>query len=108
MICAMTARRIADGRADEFIETFSNGPENIPAEIAEKFKAIYACRDADDPNVVLTFGMFDGSRDELQAIQGTDSRAEQLATIEPLVEQVLLDRSFIVEREFVSEMSPAR
>lgn len=107
MICAMTARRIADGRVEEFIEAFSNGPDNIPPEIAAKFKAIYACRDTKDPNVVLTFGLFDGSAEELQSIQSTGAREDQLAAIDPMVEEVLLDSSFNVVREFVSEMSPA-
>lgn len=108
MICAMTARRIADGRTDEFISAFSNGPENIPSEIADKFTAIYACQDTKDPNIVLTFGMFDGTPEEWSEIQTNDARREQLEKIDPLVEEILIDRSFEVVREFVSEMSPAR
>lgn len=107
MICAMTARRIADGRADEFISAFGNGPENIPEEIREKFKAVYACKDTTDPNVILTFGLFDGTLDEFRAIQTTDARAEQLENIDPLIEEILIDSSFEVVREFVSEMATA-
>ncbi|MGB0871508.1 MAG: hypothetical protein ACPGYP_00045 [Solirubrobacterales bacterium] len=108
MICAMTARRISDGRVDEFIEKFGEKPQKMPDEIVEKFKAVYACRQADDPNVVLTFGLFDGTIEELRALEHRDERTQQLDMIDPLVEDVLIDGSFEVVREFISEMSPAQ
>lgn len=108
MICAMTARRITDGRVDEFIEKFGEGPENIPEEIAAKFKGVYACQDAEDPNVILTFGMFDGSLEEFRELQSGGERAQQLDQIAPLVEEVLIDSSFEVIRDLSPAMSPAR
>lgn len=107
MICALTTRRIADGQADAFIEKFGQGPENMPDEMIDKFKAVYACRKTDDPNVILTFGLFDGTIEEMHALQSRDERKNQLENIDPLVDDVLIDGSFEVVREFVSEMSPA-
>lgn len=101
MICAITARRILDGRTDEFLEKFSAGADEMPSEIRERFAAVYACRDVNDPNKILTFGLFDGSLDELRAVQQTNTRDEQLDGIEPLVDEVLFDGSFEVITEFV-------
>jgi hypothetical protein len=106
MICALTARRIEGGKTEEFIEQFSQGPENFPDEIRDKFKAVYACRDVNDENVILTFGLFDGTIDELRGLQSRGEREDQLDRIEPLVDEVLFDSSFEVLREFVSEMAP--
>lgn len=108
MICAMTARRITDGRVDEFIEKFGEAPEKIPEEIASKFKGVYACRDSEDPNVILTFGLFDGTLEAFRELQSGDERAEQLDQIAPMVEEVLIDSSFEVVRDLSPAMSPAR
>jgi hypothetical protein len=103
MICALTARVVTEGKSDEFIEQFAGGAEDMPDEIRERFQAVYACKDVTDPNVVLTFGLFDGTIEELREIQKTDSRSEQLENIDPLIEDVLIDGSFEIVREFVSE-----
>jgi hypothetical protein len=101
MICAITARQIQDGQTEEFLEKFSLGADQMPEEIRDRFVAVYACRDVRDPNKILTFGLFDGTIDELRDIQRTETRDEQLEGIEPLVEEVLFDGSFEVITEFV-------
>jgi hypothetical protein len=101
----MTARRIEPGKTEEFIEKFGAGPESIPEEIREKFKAVYACRDVKDPDVILTFGLFDGTIDEFRALQAGEDRGSQLESIDPLVNDVLIDGSYEVLHEFVSEFA---
>jgi hypothetical protein len=101
MICAITARRVLDGKADEFFEKFSGGADQMPEEIRDRFKAVYACKDVTDPNTILTFGLFDGTLDELREIQSTDHRDEQLDGISPLVEEVLFDGSFEVITDLI-------
>lgn len=105
MICALTVRRIEPGKTEEFIEKFGSGPERIPEEIREKFKAVYACRDTKDPNVILTFGLFNGTIEEFKSLQSGDERSTQLESIDPLVQDVLIDSSFEVLHEFVSEFA---
>jgi hypothetical protein len=56
---------------------------------------------------VLTFGLFDGSLEEFRELQSGEERTEQLENIDPLIEDVLLDGSFEVQHEFVSEWSRA-
>lgn len=107
MICAITARRIANGRTDEFIEAFKSGTDDMPDAIRDQFKSVYACRDVKDPDVILTFGLFEGSLDELREMQTEDARQQQLDAIGPLVAETLFDSSFEVLHEFVGEQSPA-
>ncbi|MGH2907241.1 MAG: hypothetical protein ACRDKI_10800 [Solirubrobacterales bacterium] len=105
----MTARRITEGKSDEFIEKFGRPPEDMPPEIMEKFQGVYACKQVDDPDVVLTFGLFKGTLEEFRQLQSGSDREQQLDAIDPLIEDVLFDASFQVEHEFVSEnMGAAR
>lgn len=107
MICALTARRIVDGRTEEFLDAFKGGADDMPPEIRERFKAVYACRDVTDPDVILTFGLFNGSLDELRELQNEEVREQQLDAMSPLIEATLFDSSFEVLHEFVGEAQPA-
>ncbi len=107
MICTLTARRIKPGQSDEFLSRFEAGADEMPPEIMDRWRAVYACRDATDENVILTFGMFDGTYQELREIMDGGDREKQLESIEPLVDEVLLDGSFQVIKEFVGESSRA-
>ncbi|MFT4049349.1 MAG: hypothetical protein QM648_05855 [Solirubrobacterales bacterium] len=98
----MTARKVAHGKADEFFETFARGPETMPEEIRSKFKAVYACTSVDDPDEVLTFGLFDGTIEEFRDLQSQQGRSDQLESIDPLVEQVMFDDSFEVVRQMMN------
>lgn len=102
MICAMTARRVSAGKAEEFIDTFVGGADEMPPDIREKFEGVYACQDVNDPDVVLTFGLFNGTIEELRALQSRDERAEQLENVDQLIEDILIDSSF----EVIRSMSP--
>jgi hypothetical protein len=64
---------------------------------------IYHAHDVADPDVVISFGLFDGSLDELREAQAQLGRQSQVDRITPHVEQVLLDGSY----EVTEELSPA-
>ena len=53
-----------------------------------------------DPDVALTFGLFDGTLEELREIQAQDPGPPEL--VADLVEEVLLDGSY----EVIAEMTP--
>lgn len=109
MICAMTARKIKPGQTEQFLEAFINrSDEGLPAEIRERFTAVCACRSTEDPETILTFGMFDGSIDEMRELQSGSMRREQLAEIEPFVEQTLFDGSFELLHDLVAEAGGGR
>ena len=108
MICAMTARRIAAGQTEDFLQAFLGGSDQLPPAIRDRFKAVLACRQTDDPDVILTFGMFDGTIDELRDLQSAPDRAGQLNTIEPFVEETLFDGSFEVIRDIIAQSGDGR
>ena len=63
---------------------------------------IYHASDVKDPDVVISFGLFDGSLDELREAQARLPRQSQVDRIDPHVQDVLLDGSY----EVVEELTP--
>jgi hypothetical protein len=100
MICTLTARRLKPGSYDAFREAWD--PGDAPRELVARWNPIYHVRDVEDPDVVISFGMFNGSLEELRAIQAEFQRDEQVDRIGPHVEEVLLDGAY----EVVEELRP--
>ena len=100
MICTLTAGRLKPGAVGAFRAAFEESARDIP-DAAKRWTRVYACRDVTDENVILTFGFFDGTLDELRAIQARH-RDAQLDRISPHVEDMLLDGSY----EVVEEITP--
>ena len=71
----------------------------MPEEVIKRWSRVFVCRDVRDPSVLLTFGLFDGTIEELRELQARSDREEQLDAIAPAVEEVLLDGSYEVLRE---------
>lgn len=99
MICTLTARRIRAGAADDFRGAFEGSVEQMPEEAGKRWTRVYVCRDVTDENVILTFGFFDGTLEELREIQAQADRDAMLARIAPHVADVLLDGSYEVLEE---------
>jgi hypothetical protein len=96
MICTLTARRLKPGAYDEFRSAWD------PAGVPEGWTRIYHVRDVEDPDVVISFGLFDGSVQELRAAQARIGRQAQVDRIGPHVDQVLLDGAYDVIEELGS------
>lgn len=79
MICTLTARRLKAGEEEAFRATFTKTEEGIPAEVNQRRKKVYVTRDVTDPDVLLTFGFFDRTIDEL----GGSTRATAATTRSP-------------------------
>jgi hypothetical protein len=71
---------------------------------------VYHCRDVSNPDVVISFGLFDGSLEQLREAQSRLGRRSQVDRIAAHVEQVLLDGSYEVVEELVrhAETPPRR
>ena len=93
MICTLTARRLKPGAYDEFRSAWD--PRGVP----DGWTRIYHGRDVEDPDVVISFGLFDGTLDELREAQARLGREAQVDRIGRHVEQVLLDGSYEVVEE---------
>ena len=99
MICTLTARRLKPGTYDAFRSAWDPGDRN--QEAIRRWKRIYHVRDVSDPNVVISFGLFDGSLEELREMQSRMARGDQVDRVAPHVAEVLLDGSYEVVEELV-------
>jgi hypothetical protein len=101
MICTLTARRLKPGAFDDFRAAWGGGGGERPAG-TERWRRVYHCRDVEDENVVISFGLFEGDLDELREAQSMVGRAGQVSSIEPYVEETLLDGSYEVVEELTT------
>ncbi len=67
MICTLTARRLQPGTYEQFRAAWE--PPQAKDDALRPWTEIYHCRDVSDPDVVISFGLFDGSLDELRQAQ---------------------------------------
>lgn len=98
MLCALTVRNLKPGTMEQFKQAFiPDDVSNVPA----GWKKFYALQSVADPNQVITFGLFDGTLEELRASQ-QDPDAEyekRRAAVDELVESVGTDGVFEVVEE---------
>jgi hypothetical protein len=99
MICTLTARRLKPGSYEAFRSAWD--PAEAPPEVIGRWNRIYHVRDVEDEDVVISFGLFDGSLEELREMQGQAGRGQQISRVEPLVDEILLDGSYDVVEEIV-------
>src|SRR5687768_4439007 len=99
MICTLTTRRLKPGAYADFRSAWGSVEETPEA---ERWTSVYHCRDVEDENVVVSFGFFDGTLDELREIQEKIGREAQVGDVDPHVEEVLLDGSY----EVVEQLRP--
>ena len=103
MLCTLSARRLEPGSFDEFRSAFESMSSEGPDEVMKRWKRVYVCRDVTDENVILTFGLFDGSVDDLRKVQSDlGGEGTRVAQFGPLVDSVLLDGSY----EVLDEITP--
>jgi hypothetical protein len=102
MIVTLTARKLKPGAFDDFKATFDGRAEEMPDEVLRRWTRVYVTRDVADENVVLSFGLFDGTLDELREIQSSSGRDDLLDQVSPHIDEVLLDGSY----EVVEEITP--
>jgi hypothetical protein len=98
MICTLTARRLEPGTYEEFRAAW----QPPAADALRGWTRIYHARDVDNPDVLLSFGLFDGTVEQLRDAQAALGRRPQLDRVAPHVAEVLLDGSF----EVVEELTP--
>lgn len=96
MICALTVRKLKPGTFDQFREAFLGRIEEDPPEGFVRFNMI---RNTEDPDEVITFGVFDGSAEQLRETAAREGYEEQLGRIAPYVESVGADGLYEVVEE---------
>lgn len=88
MICALTVRKLKPGTFEQFREAFMGGMGETPPEGFVRFNML---RSTEDPDEVISFGIFDGSAEQLRELAAKEGYAEQLEGIAPFVESVGAD-----------------
>src|SRR5690349_7252788 len=74
VLCALTVRQLKPDTFDAFVEAFTPSQDEGPPSGWVRFNLL---RDTSDPNRVVTFGFFDGTREELEGSQVDHSYAER-------------------------------
>jgi hypothetical protein len=110
VLCALTVRKLKPGTFEEFKEALRGGPiwpaTNVrptPPESADApsgWKRFYALQNVEDEDEVITFGLFDGSLEELRARQERGSYGQRRQATDQFVEAKLADGVYevLVER----------
>ena len=97
MFCALTVRKLKPGSMEDFKEAFIPNDE---MEAPPGWKRFYALRNVNDENEVITFGLFDGTLEELRAGQQDSGEYDRRrAAADEFVESVGADGVFEVVEE---------
>ena len=71
MICAHTVRKVKPGQAKAFIEAFTPSGDQVAPDSG--WVRFFALQGQGDPDTVVTFGFFEGTRDEMESQQAGQS-----------------------------------
>ena len=107
MICAHTVRKVKPGQARAFIDAFTPTDEQVPPD--SKWVRFFALQGQGDPDTVVTFGFFDGTRDEMEASQsGQGFEDHRRNAEEQFVDQVISNDVYdVVVHKKVGEATTA-
>lgn len=97
MICALTVRKLKPGTFEQFREAFMAGEENEGMPAGSQF---FMVRNTENPDEVICFGLFNGTREELRESDLYSGYDEQLSKIAPFVDAVGTDGMYeVIEHE---------
>ncbi len=97
MLCALTVRKLKPGAMEDFKRAFIPDDD---MEAPSGWKRFYALRGVADENEVITFGLFDGTLEELRASQqDNDEYDRRRAAADEFVDSVGTDGVFEVVEE---------
>jgi hypothetical protein len=100
MLCALTVRTLEPGTFDRFRAAFMQDVDaDDPPHGMVRFSMI---RNVRDPDEVITFGVFEGTLEELRETTGEEGRGEQFAAIAPFVAGVGADGLYEVVEDIVA------
>jgi hypothetical protein len=88
MLCALTVRKLKPGTMEDFKRAFI--PDDV-SDVPSGWKQFYALRNFNDENEVITFGLFDGTLEELRAGQEGGEYDQRRSAADEYVESVGAD-----------------
>jgi heme-degrading monooxygenase HmoA len=96
MLCALSVRRLMPGSYEDFRRAWE--PEEFP----EGFNRAYHLRNLNDENQVVSFGLYDGTLEDLERIRDQQKEEERQSRMAEFVESTDVDAMF----EVVDEVTP--
>lgn len=96
MLCALTVRKLKPGSMEDFKQAFIPNDE---MEAPPGWKRFYALQNVNDENEVITFGLFDGTLEQLREGQQGGEYDQRRAEADEFVESVGADGIFEVVEE---------
>ena len=90
MLVLLTARRLKPGTFEEWRRAWE------PDEWPEQFSRAYVLRNRNDPNEVISFGFWEGSAEDLQALADPEDRP-RIERMSDFVESKSIDGVYDVE-----------
>src|SRR6202035_2639619 len=102
-IATVTARRLKPGAYEGFRAAWD--PTGGNEDALRQWTRVYHGRDVSDPDMVISFGLFDGTVAELRDAQRRLGRESQVDRIGPHVHEVLLDGSYEIVEELIPQAS---
>jgi hypothetical protein len=98
MLCALTSRKLKPGAWEDFRRAWE------PPAFPPGFIRAYHVRALDDENHVISFGLLDGSREDMERIRGemSDTENERQRAMAEFVESSQIDGIF----EVIEEVTP--
>lgn len=96
MLCALTVRKLKPGAFEDFKRAFVP-PEGTEAPAG--WKRFYAIRNVDDEDEVITFGLFDGTLEELRGGQQDGDYESRRGAAHAFVDSVGADGIYEVLEE---------
>ena len=97
MVCALTVRKLKPDTFDQFKAAFRPADQPLP----DGLRRFYMLRGTTDENEVITFGFFDGTKDDLERTQDQGDYSERVDSVAPFVESVVVNGVFDVAEEVV-------
>jgi hypothetical protein len=104
MLCAHTVRKLKPGTFEQFAEAFRPGEGDAPPAGWVRFNML---RGVADEDVVVTFGFFDGTLEELESSQVGHGYRDRLDAAAPYVESVMLNGVYEVVVDLAGEAAGA-
>jgi len=109
MLCALTVRKLKPGTFEDFKAALRGGPiwpngdvDAAPPESGEApagWQRFFALQNVEDEDEVITFGLFDGSLEELRARQAKGGYGQRRQATDQFVESKLVDGVYEVLAE---------
>lgn len=99
MLCALTVRTLKPGTFEQFRDAVMES-EDFGDNPPEGFVRFDMVRNTENPDGVISFGLFDGTVEEFGRVAADSGYEEQLERISPFVESVGADGLYEVVEEF--------